>query len=56
MRHKDRVTVLPENLVMHLQQHLKKVKTTHDNDLQAGFGAVRLPQALSIKYRVKALT
>jgi len=48
---KDRITVLPENLVIPLQQHLKKVKTMHDNDLQAGFGAVYLPQALSVKYR-----
>ena len=47
---KDRVTVLPENLILPLKAHLKKVKTLHERDLAAGFGDVYLPNALSVKY------
>jgi len=47
---KDRVTVLPENLVLPLQAHLARVKTLHDRDLAAGFGEVYLPDALALKY------
>jgi integron integrase len=47
---KDRVTVLPENLVLPLQKHLVRVKTLHDADLAAGFGEVYLPDALVHKY------
>ncbi len=31
-------------------EHLTKVKVIHENDLQAGFGAVYLPYALDKKY------
>jgi integron integrase len=48
---KDRVTVLPENLMLPLQDHLKRVKTLHDRDLSAGFGDVFLPNALEVKYK-----
>jgi integron integrase len=48
---KDRVTVLPENLVLPLRQHLARVKALHDADVAAGFGAVYLPDALAVKYR-----
>ncbi|TAM09174.1 MAG: integron integrase [Nevskiaceae bacterium] len=48
---KDRVTVLPENLVLPLQQHLVRVKALHDLDLAEGFGEVFLPDALAEKYR-----
>jgi len=46
---KDRVTVLPENLVLPLQKHLMRVKTLHDADIAAGFGEVYLPDALARK-------
>ena len=47
---KDRVTVLPENLILPLQAHLQKIKALHQRDLDAGFGEVFLPDALAIKY------
>jgi len=47
---KDRVTVLPENLLLPLQAHLEKVKALHERDLDAGFGEVYLPDALARKY------
>lgn len=47
---KDRVTVLPENLVLPLQQQIAQVRVLHDADLSVGFGAVWLPDALSVKY------
>ena len=47
---KDRVTMLPENLVQPLQQHLGKVRLLHGRDLKDGFGEVRLPHALARKY------
>ena len=47
---KDRVTVLPENLLLPLRDHLAQVKRLHAADLQAGHGAVWLPDALSVKF------
>jgi integron integrase len=47
---KDRVTVLPENLILPLKAHLEKVKALHERDLEAGFGEVYLPDALARKY------
>ncbi|MDD4967482.1 integron integrase [Halothiobacillus sp.] len=47
---KDRVTMLPENLVLPLSAHLEKVKALHQRDLDAGFGSVYLPSALAVKY------
>lgn len=47
---KDRVTVLPENLLLPLKAHLQKVKAWHEGDLDAGFGEVYLPNALALKY------
>ncbi len=48
---RDRVAPLPEALVPRLREHLGRVKTLHDADLAAGFGAVELPTALARKYR-----
>lgn len=48
---KDRVTVLPENLILPLQEQLARVKALHVRDLAAGYGEVHLPHALAIKYR-----
>ncbi len=47
---KDRVTMLPQNLVEPLRQHLARVKELHDKELKEGFGRVELPYALERKY------
>jgi integron integrase len=47
---KDRVTMLPENLVQPLQSHLGRVRTLHRRDLAEGCGEVWLPHALARKY------
>ena len=47
---KDRRTVLPEPLVEPLQRNLAKTKLQHEEDVQAGRGAVYLPYALARKY------
>jgi integron integrase len=47
---KDRVTVLPENLILPLQQQLSKARALHQRDLDEGFGDVKLPGALEVKY------
>jgi integron integrase len=47
---KDRVTMLPEAVVVQLKAHLVKVKSLHDEDLAAGYGEVYLPFALDKKY------
>ena len=47
---KDRVTVLPENLMAPLQEQLQKARALHEKDLAAGLGRVYLPHALAVKY------
>ena len=47
---KDRVTVLPENLIAPLQAQLLKARALHEKDLDAGLGRVYLPHALAVKY------
>ena len=47
---KDRVTVLPENLVLPLRSQLSRARSRHDADLRDGFGAVWLPNALERKF------
>jgi len=47
---KDRVTMLPENLVQSLQEHLGRVRALHRRDVADGCGAVWLPHALARKY------
>jgi integron integrase len=47
---KDRITMLPVNLVVPLERHLAKVKTQHEQDLADGFGRVHLPFALERKF------
>lgn len=47
---KDRVTVLPENLVLPLRTHLDAVRLLHQRDLAVGLGTVHLPFALAAKY------
>ncbi len=48
---KDRKTVLPASLKPILQAQMEMVRVQHAQDLQAGFGAVALPDALARKYR-----
>jgi integrase len=47
---KDRVTVLPENLIAPLQQQLGQARALHQQDLTEGFGEVWLPDALAAKH------
>lgn len=53
---KDRVTVLPENLILPLQEQLSKARALHLKDLSVGFGDVMLPGALDVKYPNAAKT
>src|SRR5881409_1748890 len=46
---KDRLTMLPVNLAKPLKRHLQKVKAQHEEDLEAGFGSVFLPDAIARK-------
>lgn len=46
---KDRITVLPENLIAPLQAQIEKARILHNADLAAGLGAVYLPDALAVK-------
>ena len=47
---KDRVTVLPENLILSLQQQIAKCRALDQRDLEEGFGSVWMPTALDVKY------
>lgn len=47
---KDRVTVLPENLVIPLREQMERARVLHRKDLDAGLGAVWMPDALAVKY------
>jgi integron integrase len=47
---KDRVTMLPAELVDPLRSHLARVKSLHEHDLAEGYGSVELPFALARKY------
>ena len=46
----DRVTMLPDSIIPHLQEHLQHVRRIHEQDLANGYGAVYLPDALERKY------
>jgi integron integrase len=47
---KDRVTMLPQVLIVSLQEHLARVRILHEKDLSAGYGSVYMPYALDVKY------
>ncbi|SDI31401.1 integron integrase [Pseudomonas benzenivorans] len=47
---KDRVTMLPQRVVVALQEHLEQVQLLHRADLAEGFGRANLPYALARKY------
>jgi integron integrase len=46
---KDRVTPLPERLIVPLQEHLHRVALLHQRDLREGYGEVFLPDAFARK-------
>jgi integron integrase len=46
---KDRLTLLPERLVVPLQEHLRRVQLLHRQDLREGYGQVFLPTAFERK-------
>ncbi len=46
----SRVTMLPQNVVEQLKEHLQQVKRTHQQDLDRGYGEALLPFALQKKY------
>ncbi|KAA3661581.1 MAG: hypothetical protein DWQ10_04230 [Calditrichaeota bacterium] len=46
---KDRVTMLPQSLLIPLQNHIQKVKNLHQLDLKDGYGNVALPYAYERK-------
>jgi integron integrase len=48
---KDRVTVLPENLIVPLRGQLELAREWHRKDAAAGRAGVSLPDALALKYR-----
>lgn len=47
---KDRVTVLPENLIAPLHQHRAQARALRPQDLAEGFSEVWLPDVLAGKY------
>ena len=47
---KDRTTLLPRNLRDEWQAQIEVVKALHHQDLEEGFGAVYIPEALARKY------
>jgi integron integrase len=47
---KDRVTMLPERFVVHLEEHLARVKTLYENDRANGIPGVYIWPALARKY------
>jgi integron integrase len=47
---KDRMTMLPQSLVIQLRRHLQDVHRLHQSDLAAGWGKVVMPYALARKY------
>lgn len=47
---KDRITMLPIELVAPLQKHLARAMAQHEQDLEDGYGSVFLPCALERKF------
>jgi len=47
---RDRVTMLPHSLLPPLRSQLERARTLHQEDLEAGFGEVHLPEALERKF------
>ena len=47
---KDRITVLPESVIVDLKKHLEKTKALHQIFTACCYGEVELPYALDRKY------
>ena len=47
---KDRVTILPDNLIDDVQHAMARVAAIHRQDLAEGYGEVQMPYALARKY------
>jgi integron integrase len=47
---KDRVTILPDNLIEDVQLTMARVAAIHRQDLAEGYGEVQMPYALARKY------
>ncbi|MCF6264822.1 MAG: tyrosine-type recombinase/integrase [Xanthomonadales bacterium] len=47
---KDRVTVLPESLLVDIRDQIQRVKLIHQQDMAAGYAGVSMPVALARKY------
>jgi integron integrase len=47
---KDRRTVLPQKIIEHLQEQIKKVSALHAKDVDCGYGEVEVPYQLAKKY------
>ena len=47
----DRYVMIPRTLICELKSHIENLRKIHEEDLNAGFGSVKLPQALSDKYQ-----
>lgn len=50
---KDRVTVLPETLILPLRDQIANAELTHERDVNAGYGDVEMPHALDSSTRVQ---
>ena len=46
---KDRLTILPANIIDDLKRHLGQVRITHQRDLAEGFGCVAMPNTREAK-------
>ena len=47
---KDRVTLLPDNIIPDIQRCIRRAQLLHERDLAEGFGEVDMPYALARKY------
>jgi integron integrase len=48
---KDRLTILPESLILPLREQIDRVRGIHRQDLQNGYGSVYLPYGLERKFK-----
>ncbi|MBK9927094.1 MAG: integron integrase [Anaerolineales bacterium] len=46
----DRVTMLPDSILVPMREHLARVNALHQKDLAAGYGSVHMPFGLEKKY------
>jgi len=48
---KDRITLLPKEIIEPLRKHLNWVRSLHEKDLNDGYGSVYLPYAIDLKLK-----